>query len=316
MNQVVLVTGAFGLLGSSLFKKVEKYNKDFDFVYLSRKECNLVNMDEVKRCFMKYRPDIVIHLASCVGGVYDNMSRNFDFLFTNAHINLNVVECCKKYKVKQLINVLSTCIFPDKGIKYPLTSEQLHEGLPHHSNIGYAYSKRLLHVASELIVPSTKVVNLIPTNLYGENDNYNLFSAHVIPALIHKTYIAKRDNTDLVVFGSGKAMRQFLYADDLSEIILNFMTKYKELPNSVSCIVSPKESDEKSIKDVVNLIIKTLDFKGAIIYDKSHSDGQEKKTTNDDEVQMYLSDFTFTPLEHGLQKTIEYFTNNFDKIRK
>jgi GDP-L-fucose synthase len=313
VSSVVLATGAFGLLGSS-FRKVACQEKGFDFVYVSRKDCNLLNRDEVDRLFSKHKPDVVVHLASCVGGVYDNMSRNFDFLLQNVHINLNVVEACNKYQVKQLVNVLSTCIFPDKRITYPLTSDQLHEGLPHHSNIGYAYSKRLLHVASELLIPSTKVVNLIPTNLYGEHDNFNIGSAHVIPALIHKTYLAKKNNTDLVVFGSGNAKRQFLYADDLSTIILKCLTC--ELPDAVSCIVSPKECDEKSIKDVVDLIVKSFNFTGNVIYDKSHSDGQEKKTTNDDELTTHFGDFAFTSLNEGLQKTVDYFTNNYDTVRK
>jgi GDP-L-fucose synthase len=230
---------------------------------------------------------------------------------------MNIVEACETTKVKRLINILSTCIFPDKNVNYPLTSDQLHNGLPHHSNIGYAYSKRLLHLASSLLTQKNdiKIINITPTNLYGEFDNYNLQCSHVIPGLIHKTYNAQKDNSGLVVFGSGKAMRQFLYVDDLSRIILEFVNLGFN-GREISCIASPPESDEISIRNLIGLMCDEFEFEGDLIYDMSYPDGQFKKTTNNDELKKYLPDFKFTPLKTGLKNTISYFKNNYDNVRK
>jgi GDP-L-fucose synthase len=312
----VLVTGGSGMVGEALRSVVTNdIDMNMKFKFLSREECNLINPIEVDQLFNTFAPDIVVHLASKVGGVYDNMSDNYGFLMDNIKINMNIVEHCNKYNIKKLINILSTCIFPDENVSYPLSSDQLHNGLPHHSNIGYAYSKRLLHVASTLLT-NTKVVNLIPTNLYGKNDNYNIKAAHVIPALIHKTYNAKKHNRNLIVCGTGNAVRQFLYAEDLGRVILHFVkTDYQD--NMITTIVSPPESDEISIKGVVKNIVNILEFPNLVVYDKSYDNGQLKKTTNNNELQKYIPDFEFTPFSIGLQHTIKHFLENYNiSVRK
>lgn len=315
----VLVTGGYGLLGTSL-QKVLEMNKlewlDCEFVFLSKKVCDLRNKDHVLQYFKRQQPNIVIHLASHVGGMYDNMNNNYRYLMDNILINCNVVDACKEVGVSKLINVLSTCIFPDKGVVYPLTSEQLHNGVPHFSNIGYAYSKRVLQVASKILADTTNisVVNLIPTNLYGEFDNYNIESAHVIPALIHKMYIAKSKGEQFYVKGSGSAVRQFLYVDDLSRAILRFMT-VELTQKEVSCIVSPPTESEISIKSLVQVIKSVFEFDGEIVY-SSEDDGQHKKTTTSDELLRFFPDFTFTPLHIGLQRTVSFLERNYENIRR
>lgn len=314
----VLVTGAYGLVGRSLQKVVCDSKTKHEFVFLSSKQGDLTDWYTVHRLFLENMPDVVVHLASCVGGVYDNLSNNYRYLVDNSKININIVDACKRFGVKRLISCLSTCVFPDKGIKYPLTSDQLHNGLPHDSNIGYAYSKRILHLAGQLLSEDsnvTKVINLTPTNLYGEYDNYNITKGHVIPGLINKTYISKQTNEPLVVYGSGKALRQFLYVDDLSNVILKFID-FDMVERNISCIVSPPENMECSIKNVVELITKRLDFTGEIIYDTTYSDGQYKKTASSLELLQHFPDFQFTSLEKGLDNTISYFCENYDVIRK
>lgn len=316
----VLVTGAFGLVGKSFQKIVlQKDNCDYEYIYISRKDCDLRNLSDVMQCFGVYKPDVVVHLASCVGGVYENMNKNYQYLIDNIRINTNIVDACNRHKVSKLINILSTCIFPDKNVLYPLTSDQLHNGLPHESNIGYAYSKRVLHLTSQLLTQNkdnvTRVINLTPTNLYGENDNYNLVASHVIPALVHKTYNAIQNNTCLRVYGSGNAIRQFLYVDDLSKVILHFIQNEYE-QSEISCIVSPPEDHEVSIKQVVQYISKSFDFTNDIVYDTSYSDGQIKKTTNNNELKKYIDDFEFTKLEEGINETVLFFKQHYDTIRK
>ena len=320
----ILVTGGYGLVGKSLQKVVKACNFDGNFYFLSRVDCDLRNSEQTTNWFKEYNPDVVVHLASRVGGVYDNMNGNYEYLVDNARININVVDSCKVVGVKMLINILSTCIFPDQNVSYPLTSNQLHNGLPHHSNIGYAYSKRILHLASHLLTKinsdkwCTRVVNLTPTNLYGDYDNYNLKSSHVIPGLIHKTSIAKMTSSELHVYGTGKAMRQFLYVDDLSNVILQFIDLYKDKALNemeISCIVSPPESSEISIKSLIEEICNIFNFKGKIHYDTSYSDGQYKKTASSDELSKYLPNFTFTSISTGLENTIKFFNDNKEHLR-
>jgi GDP-L-fucose synthase len=313
----VLVTGAYGLVGTSLQTVVELESvTNHNFVYVSRKQCDFRNAGDVDRLFQQHQPDVVVHLCAKVGGVYDNMSDNYTFLKDNLDINMNVVNACKKYGIRKLINVLSTCIFPDKRVTYPLTSDQLHGGLPHDSNIGYAYSKRVLHVASNILADTsnTQVINLIPTNLFGCWDNYNITSGHVIPSLIHKAYLAKENGIDFQILGTGEAIRQFLYADDLSRVIIRSIDCNEH--HKLDMIVSPPESEEISIKCLVDKIVEKIGFTGRVTFDRQASNGQLRKTTQCEELLEVFPDFKFTPIDRGLEKAISFFERNYSSIRK
>jgi GDP-L-fucose synthase len=231
-------------------------------------------------------------------------------------MHLNLVKMCELFNVKVLINIQSTCIFPSIIKEYPITSSELHNGEPHYSNAGYAYSKRMLEKLSFYLHKKNNisVINLIPTNLYGENDNYNIKKGHVIPALIHKTYIAINENKPLYIYGDGSATRQFLYVDDFAEIIKYFIQNTVDNQYE-SLIISPPETDEISIKQLVNKITNIFKFNNEIIYDDSFSNGQEKKTVSDNELKKYI-DFKFTKLDDGLFKTIMFFNENYNILRK
>lgn len=319
---IVLVTGGSGLVGKSiqgLVKSLE-FNID-DYIFLSSSQCDLRKDEEVDKVFNEYKPDIVIHLASLVAGLYGNMDNNYRFLIDNIKINTNILECCNKYNVKRLINILSTCVFPEQNehnnLSYPLTSSQILNGRPHPSNSGYAHSKRILHIGSRLLTNTSdiEIVNLIPTNLYGKHDNYNLQKSHVIPGLIHKIYLAKKSNTNLVIKGTGKAKRQFVYVDDFAKIILHFVSRPLNKPfNSV--IVCPSKDREITIKDLIDKLVSMFEFDGKIIYDSDYPDGQDIKTADSSELLEYIPDFTFVKLEDGLHKTINYFLQNYETLRK
>ncbi len=315
-NMKIIITGSTGLVGDALKNILNTHNHN-EFLYLNSKNCNLLNEDITAQTFLNFKPDIVIHLASKVAGLYGNMNNNYKFLTDNIKINSNVLEACKISNAKRLINILSTCIFPDENVSYPLTSSQILQGPPHFSNIGYAYSKRLLYIGSKLLSDQNniEIINLIPTNLYGNNDNYNLQNSHVIPALIHKCYLAKKNNTPLYILGSGNAKRQFLYAPDFAKIITSFI--YIPLHQKFnSIIVSPPSDTEITIKSLVNLITQSLDFDGQIIYtNESLMDGQISKTTNNEELLPYMN-CEFTNISLGVKNTINYFTSHFDCIRK
>ena len=299
MSQKVLVTGGYGMVG----KHLQEFATP-GFVFLSRNDCDLTNIDDTFKVFERHCPDVVVHLAAKVGGLYDNMKYNYDYYIQNSRMNLNVIEACKKFKVKRLINVLSTCIFPD-NCELPLQSKDILKGPPHDSNRGYAYAKRDLFIGSSFLDDSCKVINLIPTNLYGEYDTFNDTSSHVIPALVYKLV---RDKA-VTILGSGNAKRQFLYAQDFAHIIMNFIgLDIKESFTSV--VVSPNVSEEISINDLAVLLQHIYDGSSfAITECTTDSDGQMSKTTSDTELKRHLPYFEFTSLFIGLSNVLVYYKN-------
>lgn len=332
----VLVSGGSGLVGYSI-KQLINYTStknENEYVFLSSKECDLRDSVACAKLFSNGNFHTVIHLAARVGGLYANIDSNYNMLIDNLKINTNILECCKTYKIKRLINILSSCVFGN-DLKYPLTSNQMYDKIPDNSNEGYSYSKRLLATGSKLLTKCSEleVVNIIPTNLYGPEDNFNLHNGHVLPSLIHKCFIAKKNlenklcksndsfnsigNTSckLIIKGLGKSLRQFVLSNDLGKIILHFVDcKLEKQFNQL--IVGPQIKDEITIKELVNKIVKEFDFNGQVIYDSDYFEGQHKKTVDDSELLAYIPDFKFTPLEIGLRKTIAYFKENYETIRK
>jgi GDP-L-fucose synthase len=288
-----LITGGGGLVGSE-FK---------DGYKVSTKDYNLLCEKLVNEMYIMYAPDVVIHTAAKVGGVKDNMNNLAEYFRHNVIINNNVIHYAYKYGVKKLICFLSTCVFPDNVI-YPLTEDKIHLGEPHSSNYGYAYAKRMVDIQLRAYNDQygTKYFSVIPTNIYGKNDNYDLESSHVIPALIRKCYVAIQSSTDFVVWGSGKPLREFIYAEDVANICNILIDKYED---TKPLILST--SEEISISDVAHMIADIMGFKGNIIFDTTKPDGQFRKPTDNANLLKVIGDYKFTPLEEGLKKTIQHF---------
>ena len=314
--ETILVTGGTGLVGSAI-KKVSEINKEHKFIFLSSKDCNLEDYDNTFNMFKEYKPKYVIHLAAKVGGLFKNMNHKVEMFESNMMINMNVLKCCYKFNVKKCISCLSTCIFPDKT-SYPINESMLHNGAPHSSNDAYAYAKRMIEVLSESYNQQykTNFSCIIPTNIYGPHDNYHLEDAHVVPALIHKAYIAKQNNDSLKVRGSGTPLRQFIYSEDLAKLILWYLLKTE---SKETIILSVGEEDEVSIGNVASIISKENNID--IEFQKEYSDGQFKKTADNRKlIKMYKEttgeDFKFTPIDIGLKKSIKWFNDNFNNCRK
>jgi GDP-L-fucose synthase len=303
-----LVTGSNGLLGSALKKELREKG---DY-YNGKKDCNLFNKKEVNSAFLVNHDswDSVIHCSARVGGVKANMENNELFFEENYLMNKNVLEAAYQYKIKNFVSILSTCVFPDKEVTYPLTANQIENGAPHPSNFGYSYAKRILGYETSMYRKLTGLnwISVIPTNVFGEKDNFHLENSHLIPGLIHKAYLAKRDNTDFIVWGDGTPLRQFIYSEDLAKLILWALENWKsDIPFMA---VNPKEY---SLKEVAFLIAKILDIdEKRIIFDINKPSGQFKKTASTDAPL----DFKFTPLEEGLEKTINWFISNYETARK
>jgi len=285
---------------------------DEELIFISSKDADLCDKESTRKVFEKHRPTHVFHLAAKVGGLYGNMRANLEFFRKNMQINDNVLSLSQEYGVQKVVSCLSTCIFPDKTT-YPIDETMVHNGPPHSSNYGYSFAKRMIDILNRGFNQQygTKFTSVIPTNVFGPHDNFNLEESHVIPGLVHKLYVCKRDNTPFTVWGTGKARRQFIYSVDLGRLFLWVMRQYEE---TEPIILSVAEEDEISIKEAAECVAKAYDFKGEWIFDTSRSDGQFKKTACNDKLRKYLPDFKFTPIDVAMKETCDWFSANYDKI--
>jgi len=297
----LLVTGGRGLVGSTISCDIR-----------TGSETDLRDNILCDELFKKTSPINVIHCAAKVGGLGGNMNKKGEFFYDNIMINTNVIESCRKNGIDKLVCFLSTCVFPDNPT-YPLTTNQIHLGEPHKSNYPYAYAKRMAEVQIRAYREQYGVnyVTVIPTNIYGPNDNFNLDDGHVIPSLIHKCYLAKKNNTDFRVWGSGEPLREFIFSKDVGKLTEWVLDNY----NDVEPLIL-STSKEVSIKTVVELIVKYLEFNGTVIWESDKPDGQFRKPSDNSKLMSLLPDFKFTSLEDGLKETVEWFVDNYETCRK
>ena len=303
MESRILVTGGNGLVGSEF--KGDEYFKP------SSKDYDLRDKVQTHR-LMENGFDSVIHCAAKVGGVGGNMNYKGEFFYDNIMMNTNVIEGARISGVKNLVAFLSTCVFPDK-VEYPLTEKKIHLGPPHFSNDAYAYAKRMtdVQIRSYKEQYGLNYKSVIPSNIYGPNDNYDIVNGHVLPSLIHKCYMARENKTPLTIWGSGKPLREFIFSKDVAKLTEWVLHNYNE---SEPIILST--SEEIPIMGVVDMIVELMNFKGEVIFDSSKPDGQFRKPSDNSKIKNYLPDFKFTPLYEGLKETIEYFENHYNLVRR
>lgn len=314
-SKTIIVTGGTGLVGKAIENIVQSNTlPDEKWVFLSSKDADLSDVQQTEALFEKYKPTHVIHLAAMVGGLFRNLKYNLDFLRNNIHINDNILNCSYKHGVQKVVSCLSTCIFPDKTT-YPINETMIHNGPPHDSNFGYSYAKRLIDIQNRAYHAQhgCNFTSVIPTNVFGPFDNFNLEDGHVLPGLIHKTYEAKKNGTPLTIWGSGKPLRQFIYSNDLAKLIVWVLREYNEID---PIILSVDEEQEVSIKDVALAVAEAFDFKGEVIFDTTKSDGQYKKTASNEKLRKYKPDFVFTPFKEAVKETVDWFVSNYEVARK
>lgn len=300
----ILVTGGSGLVGSQFIGD--------RFERISGKHGDLRDRSYVSRLIQNSNYDGVIHCAGKVGGVLSNSQKPAEFYHDNIMINTNVIDESMKKGIKKLVFFSSTCVFPDK-VEYPLSPDKVHLGPPHFTNYAYAYAKRMgqVQIQSYRQQYGVDYFTVIPCNIYGPGDFYNLNDGHVIPSLIHKMYIAHQNNSDFEVWGSGTPLREFIFSGDVADITMKLYEDYKgEDPVIIST------STEVSIKDIVYTMAKIFGFKGKIVFDSSKPDGQLRKPSDNSVLKSMYPDYKFTPFEEGLEKSIDWFIKNYPNIRK
>jgi GDP-L-fucose synthase len=305
----IVVTGGFGLVGNGIRTVSKEYESQYDFIFISSKDFDLTKMEDTQAMFEKYTPNYVIHLAACVGGLFKNMNYRVEMLEKNLMINYNVVKCAHEFHVEKLIACLSTCIFPDTAVTYPIDETMLHNGPPHDSNYTYSYAKRMLEIHCRAYRESYGdcFYCIVPTNIYGPHDNFDLENGHVLPSLIHKCFLAKQQNEDFIIRGSGRPLRQFIFSFDLAKMILILLEK--NITDTI--ILSVPEEHEISIGEMGTIIAENFDYVDKIRFDSNYSDGQYKKTVDIQKWRENIgNDFVFTNIQDGIKQTIEWFVSN------
>ncbi|KAF8208172.1 hypothetical protein K438DRAFT_1574692 [Mycena galopus ATCC 62051] len=321
MATVVLVTGGTGLVGKALEHIIQtepvgsKYGKrpNETWIFASSAEGDLRDPAQTNKLYEKYKPTHVIHLAALVGGLFKNMKYKLTFLRDNILINDNVLHASYTHKTTKLISCLSTCVFPDK-VEYPLDENKIHSGPPHESNFGYAHAKRMVDVQNHAYKEEfgCNFTSAIPTNIFGPHDNYDLEDAHVIPALVHKCYLAKKNGTPFIVGGTGKPLRQFIFSYDLAKLFVWMLREYDDVE---PIILSVGEEEEVSIKEVTDAIVKAVGFEGHYSFDTSKADGQFRKPASNKKLIDRIGAFQFTPFDQALDISVKWFVDNYDTAR-
>jgi len=306
MKKSILITGGTGMLGHAL------NNILHTGVFLSSKDGDLRDKRQTEAIFEKHKPEIVIHMAGKVGGIKANMNHLGEFYYDNIMINTNVLEASRKHNVQKVLSVLSTCVYPD-DIKYPLTEEQIHNGRPHHSNYAYAHAKRMLDVQSRAYRQQygCNFITVVPNNLFGIHDNFDLQNSHVLPAMIRKIYEAKRYGRSVTLWGDGSPLREFTFSHDMAKIIMFLLENYNE-PSPINV----GNTKEYSIKEVAEIIAKIYDYDGEIIWDTSAPPGQFRKpSSNQNLLNLGFSEDNYTDFNTAIRAVCKWFENHYEEAR-
>tara|TARA_R100000544_G_C2225799_1_gene60587 strand:- start:725 stop:1615 length:891 start_codon:yes stop_codon:yes gene_type:complete len=290
----ILVTGGSGLVGKHLQEILPSAT------YLSSKDCDLTDIKMVRWMISSYTPDVVIHLAAKVGGIQDNIKYPADYFDDNVLMNTNILKVCKEYDVKRFVGILSTCIYPNIVENYPMTEEDLFIGPPPPTNFSYAFAKRCLAVQVDAYNKQfgTKYNYLIPCNLYGDYDNlHDESKMHFITALLNKIKNAKGKQLNLL--GTGKPLRQFMYAGDLARIIKEVIDK--DITESFN--VAPDFN--YSINEMAEVALEVTENDYKIVYDRPELDGQYRKDVSNKKLLGIFPNFKFTQLKIGLKQVYD-----------
>ena len=301
----VLVTGGTGMVGVALQRVMPSAT------YVGS-EYDLTNYQRTVELFEKFKPSYVIHLAAKVSGMKGNMDAIGEHYTDNVLMNTNVLDVSRKFGVKKLLSTLSTCVYPDDA-KYPLVEDSMHMGVPHSTNLGYGFSKRMLDVQARTYKRQygCNYINIIPNNLFGENDNFHLINSHVIPSVIRKVFEAKMSGSQLVLWGDGTPLREFTYSRDLARIIVFCFDHYDSVEP-----INVGNPGEYSIEHLAKMVCDILEYDGEILWNTDVSNGQPRKpSSNEKFARIGWDNNKYTPFDTALKSTCEWFLDKYPNVR-
>lgn len=301
----IYVAGHRGLVGSAIVRKLEQEGYS-NLLLKTRDELNLLSQQAVNKFFEKEKPDYVFLAAAKVGGILANKSKKADFIYENLQIQNNIIGSACQSNVKKLLFLGSSCIYP-KMCPQPIKEEYLMTGPLEETNDAYAIAKiagiKMCQSFNEQY--GTKFISVMPTNLYGPGDNFDLESSHVLPAMIRKFHEAKASGTkDVVLWGTGSPKREFLHVDDLADAVVFLMNNY-----SASEIVNIGTGEDLSIKELAETIRAIIGFEGDIIWDTERPDGTPRKWLDVSRLHELGWKYSIR-LESGIRDTYDWFLEN------
>ena len=304
----VYVAGHNGMVGSSIVRKLEREGFT-NIITRSSKELNLIDQAAVAAFFEETKPDYVFLAAAKVGGIQANNRYKGDFLYDNLMIQTNVIHAAHAHQVKKLLFLGSSCIYP-KFAQQPISEDSLLTGTLEPTNEPYAIAKiagiKLCDAFRDQY--GVNFISAMPTNLYGPNDNYDLQNSHVLPAMIRKFHEAKLSGgKEVVIWGTGKPMREFLYVDDLAEACYFLMENYND-PGAINV----GTGSDITIEDLAYLVKRIVGFEGELVFDTSKPDGTPKKQLDVSKINK-LGWEAKIDLEKGIQLAYESFLNQAKK---
>lgn len=304
----IYVAGHRGLVGSSILRALDRAGYK-NVVYRTHKELDLTNFEAVKNFFDRERPEYVFLAAAKVGGIWANKTHKAEFIYENLQIQNSVIKNAYDYGVKKLLFLGSSCIYP-RMCPQPIKEEYLLSGYLEETNDAYAIAKisGLMMCRAFRQQYGVDYISAMPTNLYGYNDNFDLESSHVLPALMRKIHDAKENNVpEVTVWGTGSPLREFLFVDDLADALVFLMNEYSGEEH-----VNVGTGTDVSIKELAQLICKVVGYKGKLVFDTSKPDGTPKKLLDVSKINS-LGWEAAVSLEEGIRKTYEWYLQEYKK---
>jgi len=302
----IVVTGGAGFLGRHLIARLQKAGCENIFVPV-QKEYDLTRLDAIERMFDEHRPEILIHLAAAVGGIGANRANPGRFFYENAIMGIQLIEVARRRGVEKTVVLGTICAYP-KFTPVPFREEDLWDGYPEETNAPYGLAKKVLLVQCQSYREQygMNAIFLLPVNLYGPGDNFDLDSSHVIPALIRKCFEAvQAGREEIVLWGDGSPTREFLYVEDAAEGILLATERYDK-----SDPVNLGSGMEISIRDLATTIAEMTGFTGRIIWDTNQPNGQPRRRLDVSRAEREFGFRAATPFDVGLRKTIDWYVSS------
>ena len=302
----VLILGGNGLVGSSLDRVLGKSQKVQEVFASTRKDADLFSLEDTQSLINSFRPDVIVNSAAKVGGINANNTQRMEFIIQNLKINMNVFQACMDNPEVKIVNLGSSCIYP-LNAKNPISEDSFLTGKLEPTNSPYAIAKIAgIEIGRSLNIQyGNDVINLMPTNLYGPNDNFSEKDSHVIPGLIKRMHKSKVTNAESFnIWGTGEPLREFLFVDDLSKAVEFLIDKKVETD-----LLNVGSGNEIKIKNLAEKIKKVIDYQGELIFDTSMPDGNPRKLIDSQKINKLGWEPTID-LDEGLKITYSWFLEN------
>jgi dTDP-glucose 4,6-dehydratase/GDP-L-fucose synthase len=310
-GRTVMVTGGAGFLGSHLVENLESRSNEMDIFVPRSDEYDLRNRDDIERAFADSNADTVIHLAATVGGIGANRENPGRYFYDNAVMGIELVEAARRHDVSKFTILGTICAYP-KHTPVPFSEDELYNGYPEETNAPYGIAKKALHTQSWAYREQYGFdsIYLLPVNLYGPRDDFDLETSHVIPAIIRKCVEAREAGDEsITAWGTGEPTREFLYVKDAAEGILDATEGYNS-----SEPVNLGSGEEISIRELIELIAEMTGFEGKVQWDTSKPEGQPRRKLDTTRAKEQFDWEASTELRKGLQETIDWYEANREEI--